>query len=160
MEQTGSTIFQTLAGLWLDSGNGKDIGISQFQKLLDSFLVLNMLEFIVLVLLVHVQHRRNARLNSVQSHRQRPSTSMQDESLHQARNPSQDTPLLSSSSHSRRYTSDSNLSTSVTRSDIRKDESESRRGLLMASLCGSLLFIAWVLFLTTAWHKLGHKGTR
>lgn len=162
MEQTGSTIFQTLAGIWLDSGNEKTLGNSVLQKLLNSFLALNVLEFCVVLLLACIQHRKNLKINRDQSHLQSNSShqpSRLDASSHQdqPQTLTQDTPLLDPSSHLRQYTSDSNLSAFSLRHDRRKNESENRRGLLMSFLCAALLLAAWILFMITAWYKLGHK---
>ncbi|KAF8872127.1 major facilitator superfamily domain-containing protein [Gymnopilus junonius] len=162
MEQTGSTIFQTLAGIWLDSGSEKRLGDSLMQELLNSFLALNALEFCVLLLLAYLQHWKNSKIHGEQSHIRSNSfnhRSRLDTSSHRGQlyTPTQDTPLLDSSSHFRQYTSDSNLSVLSLRHDMRKDESEIRRGLLMAFLCAALLLAAWALFLVTAWYKLGRK---
>jgi hypothetical protein len=68
LEQTGSVIMQTLAGLALDTGlSGNDTpddpsqrGLAAIQYLLNAFLVLNIFQLLALIALAHLDRRRKA----------------------------------------------------------------------------------------------------
>jgi hypothetical protein len=76
LEQTGSVIMQTLAGLALDTKHqpspGKNIpdvpsrdGLAAIQYLLNAFVLLNVFQFLVLMTLAHLDRRRKAAVATV-----------------------------------------------------------------------------------------------
>ncbi len=68
MEQTGSTLFQTLSGLLLDSSKrGEKPSETTFQYLLDIFLFLNLLQFTTIVLLTYLQYRKDLTAKHIRS---------------------------------------------------------------------------------------------
>jgi hypothetical protein len=68
--------------------------------------------------------------------------------------PNQETPLLSSRDHARHGSSGSHAST--TRPLLGSETRNSlRRGRYMAMICATFVLLAWILFMTTAWFKLG-----
>ncbi|KDR85015.1 hypothetical protein GALMADRAFT_53593 [Galerina marginata CBS 339.88] len=163
MEQTGSTLFQTLAGVWLDSNQRKDEATTTFQRLLNVFLCLNALEFCTILFLAYLQYRKN--LETKGAHSRRQSTSVAGSALsdgmlaHRLPTASSEvTPLMNETNHRRTFISpDLNNPPPKLRRDARKDESQIRRGAWMALLCSALVITAWILFMITAYFKLGQR---
>ena len=156
MEQTGSTLFQTLSGLLLDSSKrGEKPSETSFQYLLNIFLFLNLLQFTTIVLLTHLQYRKDLTAKHIRS---RPNSfaatdHQLDASVRTSHsvNASEDTPLLSDSQHL------ASGDAGAHPRPIEKSGSEVRRGLFIAMLCVTLVVSAWILFMITAWYKLGQK---
>jgi hypothetical protein len=154
LEQTGVTIFQTLSGILLDlKGPSNKRSETALQYLLDTFLTLNVLECFSLVFLVYLLRIKSAssrirspsRASTVDSRRTRiPSGESQE----------QETPLLTHDNNSR-YSPADNHSPSRFLGEISK--SEVRRGKIMSLLTAALILLAWILFMTTAWVKLGQS---
>jgi hypothetical protein len=78
LEQTGSVIMQTLAGLALDTERQRSPGevapgipslggLAAIQHLLNTFVVLNVFQFLVLIALAHLDRQRKATATSVAS---------------------------------------------------------------------------------------------
>lgn len=166
MEQTGSTLFQTLAGILLDSKKqDENIGLTTFQYLLNAFLSLNVLECGTIVLLAYLQYWKNLKRKDFHSRRCYSSLSIDSHlpDFPATRRLSQssdlETPLLQESDG--RYSStDALLSDHPPRRDITKNKSEVRRGKLMAVICVLLVVSAWIIFMITAWYKLGQTKGR
>lgn len=166
MEHTGSTIFQTLAGIWLDndipgyeSKLPKRDDTVAIQHLLYAFLFFNFLQLISLEGLIHLDKRRKERgqqpycpedlLLAPGSDSNASVHSISDNS-HTAP-PVERTALLSRS--------DNNSISCNPTHNVRRC-SEKRRGHLYAWLSASLFCVAWGLFLSTAWLRLHSKEER
>ncbi|KAF4605241.1 hypothetical protein EYR40_004024 [Pleurotus pulmonarius] len=177
LEQTGSTIFQTMAGLALDMHNTKPQDPkgptppsqkSSIQTLLNIFVFLNGLQFLSILALSYLQQRQKRLLrhrssisegalsdsvNTVKPHNSgsinEPQASGSDHS--------QERPLLGESevSHTR-YSSTMSRRSGPTRDEVRQ-RGEIRRGRIFVTLSASLIIFAWVLFMGTAWFRLGLK---
>lgn len=156
LEQTGVTIFQTLSGILLDikgpSNERSDIAL---QYLLDTFLTLNVLECFSLLLLVYLLRiklvsRSPTRASTVDARHTRISSG-ESQALEQ------ETPLLTRDNNIS-YSSTDNQSSSRFSREISK--SEVRRGKIMSLLTAAVILLAWILFMTTAWVRLGQsKGS-
>ena len=153
LEQTGATIFQTLSGILLDmKGPSDKRSETALQYVLDAFLALNVGEFFTLVLLVYLLRRSSrtrspSRASTVDARRTRISSG-ESQALEQ------ETPLLNNDNIIR-YSSADNRSSSRFSREISK--SEVRRGKIMSLLSAAVIFLAWILFMTTAWVRLGES---
>ena len=185
---------QTLAGLALDAerrhSSGKDApeapsrgGQSAIQNLLNTFAVLNVLHFLTLIALGHLDRRRKAAIGPV--HRSSSELRSNDFNADQSGSPKsadytdniegadgpirpsdreavlslatthEQTPLLLGTGRPRL------AEDPVERPQVRpQKEKEARRGELFAGLCVVLVVFAWVLFLVTAWLRLRSKAER
>ena len=156
LEQTGTAIFQTLSGILLDiKGPGNKPSEKALQYLLDIFLTINVLEFFALILLVYLQRRKLAssrgQSTAIDSPRTRRISSGELQTLEQ------ETPLLAHDHHTRYSTA--SRSPSGTRFSREISKSEVQRGKIMSFISATVIFLAWILFMTTAWIKLGQpKG--
>ena len=156
LEQTGVTIFQTLSGILLDTkGPSNERSETALQYLLDTFLTLNVLECFSLVLLVYLLRiklvsRSPARASTVDARRTRISSG-------ESQAPEQETPLLThdNNTNNTRYSSTNNQSSSRFSREISK--SEVRRGKIMSFITAAVILLAWILFMTTAWVRLGQS---
>lgn len=155
LEQTGVTIFQTLSGILLDiKGPSNERSETALQYLLDTFLTLNVLECFSLVLLVYLLRiksvsRSPSRASTVDARRSRVSSaSGESQALEQ------ETPLLTHDNNIR-YSSTDNQSSSRFSREISK--SEVQRGKIMSFLTAAVILLAWILFMTTAWVRLGQS---
>jgi len=155
LEQTGVTIFQTLSGILLDmKGPSNERSETALQYLLDTFLTLNVLECFSLALLVYLLRiklvsRSSTRTSTVDARRTCISSG-------ESQTLEQETPLLTHDNNIS-YSSTDNQSSSRSR-EISK--SEVRRGKIMSLLTAAVILLAWILFMTTAWVRLGQsKGT-
>jgi MFS family permease len=150
LEQTGAAIFQTLSGILLDikvPGN-KRSEIS-LQYLLDTFLTLNVLEILSLILLVYLlriksassRHRSSTRASTVDASRTHISSgelrALEQETLLAHDNISYSSPDPSHVRFSREI-----------------GKSEVKRGKIMSFLSTTVIILAWILFIATAWVKL------
>ena len=148
MEQTGSTLFQTLAGILLDSKKpGEKSSDTTFQYLLNAFVAFNLLECGTILLLAYFQHRKNTVIRQARSRH----------NSFAVETPNQGTPLLSSRDHAR-HRSNASTTRPLLIPETQKSQSELRRGRCMAMICATLVLLAWILFMTTAWFKLGGNG--
>lgn len=140
LEQTGSAVFQTIAGLALDANNNKGGQGNKrtSQYLLDAFLLLNVLQFLSILGLAYLQRRKNQELEQRIVSEVDPTDEEQ--------------PLINPSESHVLVEPRTRGSFSGT-----KTKSEIRRGNFFASLCAIFIFFAWTLFLSTAWLRLG-KG--
>jgi hypothetical protein len=151
MEQTGSTLFQTFAGILLDSKKpGESASATTFQYLLNALVAFNLLECGTILLLAYFQYRKNMVIRQSRSRHNSFAVEI----------PNQETPLLSSGDHARHRSSGSNVSTTrpLLIPETHKSQSELRRGRFMAMVCATIVLFAWILFMTTAWFKLGGRG--
>ena len=153
LEQTGVTIFQTLSGILLDiKGPNNERSETALQYLLDTFLTLNVLECFSLGLLVYLlriklMSRFPTRVSTVDTRRTHVSSG-ESQALEQ------ETPLLNHDNNAS-YSSTDNQSSSRFSREISK--SEVRRGKIMSLLTAAVILLAWVLFMTTAWVRLGQS---
>ncbi|KAF8078597.1 major facilitator superfamily domain-containing protein [Lyophyllum atratum] len=141
LEQTGSTIFQTLAGLALDTrenagGRSSDAAL---QHLLCIFLILNVLHLFSVLGLAGLQ-RRKAQESTVAKQRQVSRGDAQ--------------PLINPTESHSRYISVGSRTWGESVVDTKR---EVRRGGVFALLCAMSIAFAWILFLVTAWFRLGKK---
>lgn len=144
MEQTGSTLFQTAAGLFLDSNKSPKVTENDTsQPLLNTFLALNGLQFLSILYLGHL--RKSRRRPAVQrSHRQERTDS---------------SCLLSGGCEN------CNICSSETQPLLQEEheegepctDAELKRGWWMVVVCVVLFLSAWCLFMSTAWLKLGRN---
>jgi len=153
LEQTGVTIFQTLSGILLDiKGPNNERSETALQYLLDTFLTLNVLECFSLGLLVYLLRiklvsRSPTRASTVDARHTRISCG-ESQALEQ------ETPLLTHDNNIS-YSSTDNQSSSRFSREISK--SEVRRGKIMSFLTAAVILLAWILFMTTAWVRLGQS---
>lgn len=150
LEQTGVTIFQTLSGILLDvKGPRNKRSDTALQYLLDTFLALNVLECFSLVLLVYL-----LRIKSVSPSRTWASTVDSRRSrISSEESPAleQETPLLThDNNHSVDGRSSSQFSQEISKSEV-------QRGKIMSLLTAAVILLAWILFMTTAWVRLGQS---
>ncbi|KAG9314383.1 major facilitator superfamily domain-containing protein [Chiua virens] len=164
LEHTGSTIFQTLAGVWLDNGYGleapeRDDAVV-IQHLLYALVFLNALQLISLEGLARLNERRRGR----DSHPYCPedlSSTSGDSSTDASTPPNTETfldalpverapLLLDPDSDAIAWDSTHNVCRA----------SEKRRGRIYTWLSGLLICTAWVLFLSTAWLLLRSREER
>jgi len=141
LEQTGSTLFQTLSGLLLDV---KRADVSSLQSLLNIFLFLNVVQCCSILLLALLQWRKK---------RNAPPEILSETAI--GLSDSERAPLFDD--HHRQNSSGSST---VGRRGIlheHRTPSELRRGKIFARASVVLVGTAWVLFLTTAWYRLGEK---
>jgi len=159
LENTGSTIFQTLAGILLDSdipGHGlklpKRDDTVAIQHLLYAFLLFNVLQLVSMHGLAYLDQRRRGRERDPYCPEDlffSPSSDS-DASMHTETAPVvEGTPLLSP---------DGSMTWDPAHNVRRL--SEKRRGRLYAWLSALLICAAWVLFLGTAWLRLRSKEER
>ncbi|KIJ68423.1 hypothetical protein HYDPIDRAFT_146504 [Hydnomerulius pinastri MD-312] len=179
LEQTGSTVFQTLAGIWLDNPK-RGLGLPKredtfaIQYLIYAFLFLNVLQFISLAGLAYLDRCRRGRDHNPYcpeglTHSPTPdfAASASSEENRTQTSPAPDrTPSPSSSGERAPLLSRSLVSISghdpaawdITHNVCRS--SEMRRGRIYARLCALLVCTAWVLFVTTAWLRLRSREER
>jgi len=150
MEQTGSTLFQTFAGILLDSKKpGEKASATTFQYLLNALVAFNLLECGTILLLAYFQYRKNMVIRQARSRHNSFAVEI----------PNEETSLWSSGDHERHRSSGSYVSTrSLLIPETHKSQSELRRGRFMAMICATLVLFTWILFMTTAWFKLGGRG--
>ncbi|KAG2159888.1 major facilitator superfamily domain-containing protein [Suillus bovinus] len=168
MEQTGATIFQTIAGLVLDGDQRVKKGDQDTtQQLLNVFLAFNVLQLLGIIGLSHLDSRRRQAAETLEntirdeggvereSEEESTFTGGEGDILASEIGPlsSQDPrkPLLG-----RRPRADSGASclpSSCPPQGVR-GHPEIRRGRIFVCLCAMLISSAWVLFLSTAWLRL------
>ncbi|TRM66347.1 major facilitator superfamily domain-containing protein [Schizophyllum amplum] len=158
LENCGSTIFQTIAGLALDIHKRKIGGPSSdpasLQRVLNIFLFLNVLQLLAIMTLAWLQRRRTRRAGASRvTFDSRPISGARDghtAPTSEDADPTQ--PLLAQSSESgAEYAA-------VTRAKLRGEahqRAETARGKVFAGLCGLLVVFCWVLFMGTAYFRLG-----
>ncbi|KAJ3821150.1 major facilitator superfamily domain-containing protein [Lentinula raphanica] len=185
LEQTGSTIFQTLAGLALDThakdpAKGHPKGTeSAIQRVLNLFLVLNVLHMLTIVGLAYLQRKKDSEAEQeIETRRQHsgrasvsispnPTTTTTRTSLtsNTGFNVSEVQPLLHASNvDSRLYGHPEGDQSRLTGTGSRirrmmrnekKVMQERRRGAIFASCSLALILFAWALFMGTAYARLG-----
>ncbi|KAA1471473.1 MFS general substrate transporter [Dentipellis sp. KUC8613] len=148
LEQTGTTISQTLAGIALDAKVKNIMDISsknhaaedaRYQSLLFSFLVVNVLQFIGIILLAYLDRRdKAANRHWLANTNPEPAPSQTLE------HPDLQGPEIAAESEE----------------DLALEPERRRRGKFFAVSCVVLIVFAWVLFLVTAWMKLRSKRER
>lgn len=176
MEQTGATIFQTIAGLILDGASPRRRASkgAQYttQQLLNVFFVFNILQLLAIIGLSHLDSRRRQAaeiLENAVEDEDAENESEEDSTFTGGEGdilaseigplPSPDPrkPLLG-----RRPRADSRGSyiPSSCPSQGVCGHSEIRRGRIFMCLCAMLVCSAWVLFLSTAWLRLRSRQQR
>ncbi|KAJ6604678.1 major facilitator superfamily domain-containing protein [Mycena vulgaris] len=151
LEQTGATIFQTLSGLAMDSAKKKHPDGSSTQGIINAFLVLNAIQLLAIFGVAYLQNRKVAASSRTV---RRPS--IVQPGLPESSDPTQ--PLLEAPDRTRRYSSTGSRIQFALEDEISKREA--RRGQVFATTSGALILCAWVLFLATAWFKLGMKKSQ
>lgn len=176
MEQTGATIFQTIAGLVLDGASHQRAQKGDnytTQQLLSVFFGFNILQLLGIIGLSHLDRRRrqaaetleNAVRDEADAEREleEEPTFTGDEGdilaseIGPLSSPDPRKPLLG-----RRPRADSSASyfPSSCPSQGVRGHSEIRRGRIFVCLCVMLVGSAWVLFLSTAWLRLRSRQQR
>lgn len=177
MEQTGATIFQTIAGLVLDGASSHQRAQKgdkyTTQQLLNVFFGFNILQLLGIIGLSHLDRRRrqaaetleNAVRDEADAERdlEEEPTFTGDEGdilaseIGPLSSPDPRKPLLG-----RRPRADSGASyfPSSCPSQGVRGHSEIRRGRIFVCLCVMLVGSAWVLFLSTAWLRLRSRQQR
>jgi hypothetical protein len=117
---------------------------SSTQQIINAFLILNVFQLLSILFVAYLQHRREVASRTA---RRAPSASpgLPDD-------PSR--PLLGVSERNRRYSTGSRIRIP---SESELPKAEVKRGNVFATMAGGLIVSAWVLFLGTAWFKLGLK---
>ena len=168
LEQTGTTISQTLAGLILDAklrdSPAPSIGDKRIQHLLNYFLMLNMLQLLGIICLWYLDRQKKS---ATTHHRQdsplEPVEIIPPTKVSGDVSDGEDSyqPLESSSSASHNEAEHSPLLPDRSRQErqYRRPRS-SRKGWLFMGMCAVLIATAWVLFLVTAWLRLRSKEER
>ncbi|KAJ7492591.1 major facilitator superfamily domain-containing protein [Mycena latifolia] len=154
LEQTGATIFQTLSGLAMDSAKKNHPDGSSTQGILNAFLLLNAGQMLGILGVAYLQHRKAAA--SSKTVRRGSSVSFARPGLPESSDPTQ--PLLGVPEPGRRYSSTGSRIQIPLDAEISKKEV--RRGHVFATICTALIISAWILFLSTAWWKLGMKKSK
>ncbi|KAJ7225487.1 major facilitator superfamily domain-containing protein [Mycena pura] len=146
LEQTGSTIFQTLAGLAMDKAKRDHPEGSSTQEIINAFLLLNVFQMLSILGVAFLQHCREV----VWSRKARRASSV---TFPRAGSPADSSdanrPLLEASNPQQRYSS---TGSRIHYPKISKQEK--RRGKVFATVSAALILSAWLLFLGTAWFKL------
>ncbi|KAF9044710.1 MFS general substrate transporter [Hymenopellis radicata] len=122
LEQTGSTIFQTLAGIALDMHKKSD---KIPRHLLNIFFGLNVLQLLSIIMLAGLQRRKDIAAALAAAMYRRTASNSREPSTDGRRN---------------------------------RGRNEQKRGEVFVAICASLIIFAWVLFLGTAWFRLGKKN--
>ncbi|KAF8843939.1 MFS general substrate transporter [Paxillus ammoniavirescens] len=165
LEQTGSTIFQTLAGMWLDHANNRLESPERedddaIDYLLYAFLFLNVLQLISLAGLGHFDKCRRGRDRHPYCPEDLIVTSPDSASISSTQRDNspqrEQTPLFT---HPIAIASDQNLAAWGPGHNVYIC-SEKRRGRIYACLSALLICTAWVLFLSIAWLRLRSKEER
>lgn len=149
LEQTGTTIFQTLAGLALDQHeHGQMNSKSAVQRVINIWLFLNVAQFSSILGLAYLQQRKDQfdQADEVASLSHSPSRSSARE----------ESTLLGDNSHQRYLSSSSSRIRRNLRNEMRTKQ-ETKRGEVFASLSAAMVVFAWMLFMGTAYFKLGGK---
>ncbi|KAH7930998.1 MFS general substrate transporter, partial [Leucogyrophana mollusca] len=183
LEQTGSTIFQTLAGLLLDSsghqtsppGQGVPRITSAIQHLLNIFVFLNALHIFSIVGLAVLDGQRRRRVSATGFRRDSAIDVGENSDGGRDEIPSAIGPLPSTSSAEQRkpllpkvstlasdpsYSGSESLPSPSNAEGYRRISLEVWRGRIFARMCVILVCFAWVLFLSTAWLKLRSRDER
>jgi len=163
LEQTGSVLFQTFAGLGLDvEHKGHKPNDRAVQTLLNVFLLLSISHFCSIQGFAYLQRQSNLaklirpRSESVMEEPDFRRHSSSINSIYAVPTASNATdaesPLLE---HSERSLWRSSTGSGPSSGLQVLEQKEHRRGEIFASLCAMLIFSAWALFMITAWFKLG-----
>ncbi|KAF8271368.1 major facilitator superfamily domain-containing protein [Lactarius quietus] len=168
LEQTGTVISQTLAGLILDKGKEESTTTSSTdrrdQLLLRTFLVTNGIQLCGILLLWHLKRRRDLStrrrgfLRSLSRGPDAVETTDGDVNAYEDEGP---IPL-------EQFRSGSPEADGATRSLSSEEPipvgtaelSSRRRGMFFGGVCALLVAAAWILFLVTAWLRLRSKSER
>ncbi|KIK71020.1 hypothetical protein GYMLUDRAFT_33127 [Collybiopsis luxurians FD-317 M1] len=165
LEQTGSTIFQTLAGMALDNHikdpvKGKPVGIeSAIQRVLNVFFGLNILHILMIVGLAYLQKRKDVADEQAQLHMQtsrRSSSPNPSARVSSGIDAGEIQPLLQeSNAGSRLYAATPGSRIRRSMKEEEKMIAERKRGAICAICSAALVLFAWVLFMGTAYSRLG-----
>ncbi|KAI4526815.1 MFS general substrate transporter, partial [Schizophyllum commune Loenen D] len=180
LENCGSTIFQTIAGLALDIHKSKAgpstnriskitpiqnnsfvillMTPASLQRLLNIFLVLNVFQLAAIITLAWLQKRRTTA--RVHTHDSRSSSTAVDS--HSSASPDERSSPSSEDTHASQPLlsppQESNADyASITRAKLRGEACvrvETARGRIFATICGCLVVSCWVLFMGTAYFRM------
>ncbi|KAF9453792.1 MFS general substrate transporter [Macrolepiota fuliginosa MF-IS2] len=156
LEQTGTILFQTLAGLFLDLKSRASPASTAIQQLLNIFLLLNCLQALSILLLAFLQWRGNTPPKNTQERRMSvASDDRHSRAENSAPAPSSQSPLISGTTvNERNYGSPSMSKLFGSRMNV-ISIGEVQRGRVFAWLAFLLVISAWILFMETAYHRLG-----
>ncbi|KAL0569028.1 hypothetical protein V5O48_012936 [Marasmius crinis-equi] len=147
LESTGTTIFQTVAGLALDQHKrGKTNSQAAIQRVINGWFTINIAQFLSILGLAYLQRRKDE-AEKVASVSRSPSRS----------HPREDSALLGEHSHSRFSSSPATSRIRRSLRDEMKAKQEVRRGGFFVALSAAFVVFAWVLFMSTAYFRLGKK---
>jgi hypothetical protein len=138
-------MWQTLAGLALDGRKGDKAGSdpSAVQHVLNTFAVLNVLQLLNIFGLVYLQRKKNARLAN-------------EENRQSDANTGETQPLLDEEPAHTRYSTDASMPVEERRDEASRKK-EVKRGKVFMGTSVMLILFAWVLFMGTAWVRLGRN---
>jgi hypothetical protein len=156
LEQTGSTIFQTLAGLSLDVSKQD----TTMQYLLNTFVALNILQFFSILAMAYLDGLRQRKTLPRHTGLEIRLTKSLDDRMIDGNLSGEERALLFESTPHSQYSSASTARPYVLKEDNFELDRRVRRGEFFVKLCGGLIVLAWVLFLTTAWMRLRSKKER
>ncbi|EGO01228.1 hypothetical protein SERLA73DRAFT_167350 [Serpula lacrymans var. lacrymans S7.3] len=170
LEQTGSTIFQTFAGLALDS-NAKPRNTGSTQLLLNSFVLFNIFQFMSVLGLTYLDRQRKKaadalagppKLSVVNPDLDLVDVDVDADAVADENEDEQRRPLLTSSARTASTTvasgrGEAALALAI---GVPVTPGEIKRGRFFAKACAGLVSFAWVLFLVTAWLRLRSKEER
>ena len=142
LEQTGTTLFQTLVGLLLDTTSKNMSNSTAGQQALNIFLFLNCLHMLSIALLAFLQWRRGVACKDMVHEILQSGMNTEQPSTVQPTIPNQSL----SSEHFDIPLQDNPISVL-----------ERRRGQIFAVAAAVLVIAAWVLFLGTAYDRMGRK---
>lgn len=133
------------------------------QHLLNIFFGLNVLQLLSIIMLAGLQRRQDIAAALAAAMYRRTASNSREAST-DGRRKSPDTRTHSTAIEEQPLLGDSHRRYSSSASQIRlsRDEVEARkeqkRGEVFVAICASLIIFAWVLFLGTAWFRLGKKN--
>lgn len=140
LETSGTTIFQTLAGIVLDTAKGQPSETRAYQLVINAFWVANVFQMAAILGLWYLQAQRKE-----EGSKEIPRGATLERSLETVEDTAVDRglldemrPLLSSGSSSERG----------------REAPDRRRGKVFAAGYGAVVAFNWTLFLGTAWFKL------
>ncbi|KAF5374758.1 hypothetical protein D9758_000272 [Tetrapyrgos nigripes] len=147
LEQAGSVIMQTLVGLILDwHKRGESQNPAVLQHVITAFLVLNIAQFITILGLAYLQRKKDLAVDAAIK------AGVDSNSV----SPTEEDPLMAAPNPHRRYESTASQIRSAV-SDQLKTRQEIRRGGVFATASVLVIVFTWVMFMGTAYFRLGMK---
>ena len=110
-----------------------------------------MLECFALFLVVYLQRIKSTQASTVDASHTRPVSSGELQAVEE------ETALLAHTNHSRYSSADNQGPPHRARFSREISKSEVQRGKILSFVFAAVIVAAWILFMTTAWTKLGQK---